>query len=283
MATKTDKPVWLITGCSAGLGQALARYVLSQDHRLIASSRTPSKTPDLVAEVESKGGKWMELDVTSEDVEEAISKAESFFGRLDVVVNNAGYAVMGAVEDTPLSEITAQMNVNFYGPVRVMQAALPGMRQRGSGTIINVSSAQGLCPSPANGIYAASKAALEAASESLSQEVEPFGIRVVLAELGAFRTSFGSVGAKVIEPSKAYASEDHPVTKRLAWVPRLANLARGDPDKAAKIMFEVATASRQDFLHVILGSDCWGRVDEKVTELRRTVDAQQELAASTNL
>ena len=248
---------------------------------MIASSRNPSKTPELVAEVESKGGKWIRLDVTDANMERDMAKAGSLFGRLDVVINNAGYAVMGALEDTPASEVKAQMEANFYGPLKVIQCCLPNMRQRRSGVIVNVSSAQGLVPSPANGIYAASKAALEAASESLSQEVKSFGIRVVIVELGAFRTSFGSVGAKVIEPTLDYSKDDHPVAQRLAWVPKLAEIARGDPNKAAKEIFEVATNPTNEFLRIILGEDCWKRVDEKVHELRRTVDSQKELAAST--
>lgn len=171
MAPHVPRPVWLITGCSAGLGWALARLVLEHGHRLIATSRTPSKTPELVAEVESKGGKWIQLDNTDLDVVDVIEEAEQIFGRIDIVVNNAAYGVLGTVEDTPPFEVVAQMEANFYGPLRIVQGVLPGMRKRKSGVIVNVSSSQGLAPGPANGIYAASKAALEAASESLSQEV----------------------------------------------------------------------------------------------------------------
>jgi NAD(P)-dependent dehydrogenase (short-subunit alcohol dehydrogenase family) len=275
-------PVWLITGCSQGLGRALFRHVLAQGHRIIASSRNPSKTPELVAEVEEKGSKWVQLDVTSSDLKETIAEAEEIFGRIDFLVNMAGYAVMGAMEDIPYSEIVAQMDANFYGPVRLMQAILPGMRQRGSGTIINVSSAQGFCPSPANGIYAASKAALEAASESLSEEVASFGIRVLIVAPGAFRTGFGSAGATLIKSSAPYSSEEHVVGKRLGWVSKLAGAAKGSPGKAAKVIFETATERQQLFLRLIIGPDCWKRIDEKASVLQRTVDAQKELAASTD-
>ena len=132
------------------------------------------------------------MDVTVADVEEKMVAAEAAFGRIDVLINMAGYAVIGAIEDTPISEVVQQMNANFYGPLKLMRCALPGMRKRRAGVIVNVSSAQGLCPSPANGVYAASKAALEAVSESLSEEVKPFGIRVLIVEPGAYRTGFGS-------------------------------------------------------------------------------------------
>ena len=283
MAFKDSTPVWLITGCSAGLGWALARLVSEQGHRLIASSRMPSRTPDLVAEVESRGGKWIQLDNTDPDVGQVIAEAERIFGRIDIVVNNAAYAVMGTLEDTPPAEVVAQMDANFYGPLKVMQSALPGMRKRKSGVIVNISSSQGLAPGPANGIYAASKAALEAASDSLSQEVESLGIRVVIVSPGAFRTTFGSVGAKVIPPSGVYAAEDHVVAQRMAWIPKLAEIAPGDPKKAAKMIFSAATAQKQEYLRVLLGADCWAKADEKVTELRRAIDGQKESAASTAL
>jgi NAD(P)-dependent dehydrogenase (short-subunit alcohol dehydrogenase family) len=279
----TNQKVWLITGCSAGLGWALASHVLNQGQLLIATSRNPANTPALVEEVESKGGKWFKLDVTDEtSISQVFATIKATYGSIDVLVNNAGYAVMGAIEDTPVSQVQDQMDVNFLGPLRLMQAALPGMRQRGSGVIINVSSAQGLCPSPANGIYAASKAALEAASESLGQEVSQFGIRVNLIELGAFKTTFGSLGSRVMRSSQAYMIEGHPVAARLAWLPKLTEIAPGDPDKAARAIFEVADAGKCEHFRVILGLDCWKRVDGKATELRRTVDAQETLAASTD-
>ena len=272
-----------ITGSSQGLGLALTRHVLGQGHRVIASSRNPSKTPDLVAEIEGQGGKWLKMDVTAADIEEKMVAAEAAFGHIDVLVNMAGYAVLGAIEDTPMSDVVKQMNANFYGPLKLMRCALPGMRKRRAGMIVNISSAQGLCPSPANGVYAASKAALEAATESLGEEVKPFGIRVLIVEPGAYRTGFGSVGATVIPPSQEYAGEEHPVGKRMAWVAKLASLAMGSPEKAARVMFEAVVAQKQEFLRLIIGPDCWKRADEKVSELRRTVDAQKELAASTNL
>lgn len=282
MAPASQAPVWFITGCSAGLGLALVRYVLAEGHRVIATSRSPSRTPELVEEVEKRGGKWLQLDVAGTEVERVVQEAEEIFGRLDVVVNNAAYCVLGTVEETPMTETVAQMDCNVYGPLRIMQSALPGMRKRQSGVILNVSSAQGLIASPANGIYAASKFALEALSEALSSEVESEGIRVVLFELGAFKTGFGTAG-KLIEPSAPYNHQEHPVAQRLAWIPKLGELARGDPDKAAKVMFDTATAEKSAYLRVLLGSDCWRVVDAKVNELRRTVDGQKRLAESTDI
>ncbi|KIV78397.1 hypothetical protein PV11_10119 [Exophiala sideris] len=293
MSKNFSKPVWLITGSSSGLGLALTRYALSQGHKVIATSRTPSKTPDLVSEVEQQGSKWLALDNTqsNQDIKATIERAEALFGGIDVLVNNAGYCVLGALEDTPDADIVAQMQTNFLGPVRIMQAVLPGMRTRRSGVILNVSSTQGFCPSQACGVYAASKAALEAISEACSVEVASFGIRVLIIEPGAFRTNFSSAGsAKIISPSEEYAGQ-HVVGQRLGHVVRLPELAMGDPEKAARVMFESATGEgdagslieRERLLRIIIGPDSWKRIDEKVDELRRSTDLLKAVAASTNL
>ncbi len=187
MSTTSKAPVWFITGSSAGLGLALTRHAIAQGHTVIASSRNPSRTPELVLEIEKSGGKWIALDSTQseEEIGKIMGEAESIFGRIDILVNNAGVSVLGALEDIPEADTVYQMRVNFFGPLRIMQAVLPGMRRRRSGVIINVSSAQGVAPGLACGPYAASKAALEAVSESCSQEVAQFGIRVLIIVPGA--------------------------------------------------------------------------------------------------
>lgn len=293
MSTIAKAPVWFVTGSSAGLGLALTRFALLQGHTVIASSRNPSKTPNLVFEVESRGGKWLALDVTEseKDIRETIQIAESLFGGIDILVNNAGICVLGALEDIPDADTKSQMDVNFTGPLRIMQAVLPGMRKRRSGVIMNVSSSQGVAPGLACGVYAASKAALEAVSESCSFEVAQFGIRVLIIEPGAYRTNFGSssVGTH-IEPSEEYAG-DHPVSQRLALIQKLPERAGGDPNKAARVMFGAATGEgdpgslikRANLLRVIIGPDCWKAVDSKVKELRRTTDLLKDVAASTNV
>jgi len=294
MSTESRKAlVWFITGSSSGLGLALTRYAVSQGDTVIATSRNPSKTPDLVSEIESQGSKWLALDATQpeQDIRATMQNAESLFGRIDVLVNNAGYCVLGALEDTPDMETVAQMQTNFLGPMRIMQAVLPGMRKRRSGVIMNISSTQGLCPSQACGVYAASKAALEAISEACSVEVAPFGIRILVVEPGAFKTSFGNPNsAKYIKPSAEYAG-NHIVGQRLEQVQRLPELAPGDPDKAARVMYEAATSKgevgslikREGLFRVIIGADSWKRIDEKVTELRRTADLLKGVAATTSV
>jgi NAD(P)-dependent dehydrogenase (short-subunit alcohol dehydrogenase family) len=293
MADQSQPPVWFITGSSSGLGLALTRYAMAQGHTVIASSRNPPRTPELVDQVEKSGGKWITFDATQsdKDIKATVQHAESFFNRIDILVNNAGISVVGALEDIPDEDTVYQMRVNFLGPLRVMQAVLPGMRRRRSGVIMNVSSAQGVAPGLACGVYAASKAALEAASESCSQEVAQFGIRILIIVPGAYRTDFAtSSSGKHVSPSEEYAG-DHQVNTRLKALTKLPSIAMGSPDKAAEVMFEAATGlgetgelvKRENLLRVIIGPDCWKSVDRKVTELRRTMDLLEDVAASTNL
>jgi NAD(P)-dependent dehydrogenase (short-subunit alcohol dehydrogenase family) len=159
---------WLITGSSSGLGLSLTRHILSQGHNVIATSRHPSRTPTLVSEITtSPRGHWLALDVTcpSSTITSTINHAWSLFPRgIDVVVNNAAYSVLGAIEDIPEEQVRANFDTNFYGVLRVCKAILPLMRQRGSGTIVNVSSLLGLYSYPSCGIYAATKWALEGES-----------------------------------------------------------------------------------------------------------------------
>lgn len=212
------------------------------------------------------------------------------FGQVDIVVNNAAYCVLGSTEDVHAQEVEDQMRVNFLGPLSIIRALLPGMRQRGSGVILNISSIQGVAPAPANGIYAASKAALEAATDALRVEVEPFGISVWLVLPGGFRTQFANAGV-LVESSEAYEASDHPVAKRLGFIKKLgAGAAIGDPKLAAQVMFDVATGHgetgrlvrEQKMLRVFIGSDSWRLADAKVKECARTIDSSREMAASTD-
>ncbi|KAJ3009514.1 hypothetical protein HKX48_007885 [Thoreauomyces humboldtii] len=294
--------VWLITGSTSGLGLALTSHALSQGDNVIATSRSKVPSGDLASLLAAHptSSVYIPLDlsvsttVIKETITTQILTLDKFGGRVDVVANVAGFAVMGSLEHTDLSILGArQMQTNFMGPLAVIQSILPLMRSQGSGTIINVSSAQGPCPSPANGMYAASKAALEAASESLRDEVRPFGIRVVVVVPGAFRTGFaGRDAATYVDPVGPYAEEGHPVAQRFAMLEKYGSgAAKGDPEKAAKIMWEAARGvgeagrlvHEENLLRLVLGPDCWLRVDEKVTELRRTANLSRNLAESTNL
>jgi NAD(P)-dependent dehydrogenase (short-subunit alcohol dehydrogenase family) len=181
--SEAGSKVVLITGASSGIGSACAEHLAGQGHRVYGGSRSGKGT----------SGSWIPIamDVTDEgSVESAVHRVDAEAGRLDVVVNNAGFGIAGAVEETSVEEARRQFETNFFGVLRVCRAALPLLRRRGGGLVVNISSIGGLLGLPFEGLYSASKFALEGLSEALSLEVRPFGIRVVLIEPGDIRTSF---------------------------------------------------------------------------------------------
>jgi NAD(P)-dependent dehydrogenase (short-subunit alcohol dehydrogenase family) len=184
--------VVLITGASSGIGLECAGYLASKGHRVYGTSRRA--TPRGAA----PGVAMLAMDVTDDgDVSRVVDEVLRAEPRIDVLVNNAGYGIAGAVEDTTVAEARAQFDTNVFGPLRLCRAVLPHMRARGSGLIVNVSSIAGLVPVPFQAFYSASKAALESMSEALRMEVRPFGIRVALLEPGDFRTGFTSSRVRV--------------------------------------------------------------------------------------
>lgn len=275
--TTTQQPLtWLITGSSAGFGLALARVALAQGHNVIATSRNPARTPEYVREiVSSPQGKWLTLDVTADTptIQLTLKTAVDLFGTIDVLVNNAGYSVIGAAEDIPEDKARAQFDVNFWGAVRITQATLPYMRVQGSGTIVNISSIAGVAPLPACTMYTGSKFALEGWSESLSLEVAPLGIRILIVEPGAFRTNFLSDNAiQYVQPSQAY--EGGVVSQTIQKFTMVNGGQPGDPVKACQRIVENVQRglSKEDWgktnkLRLPLGKDCFDRIMVKMTSL----------------
>lgn len=183
----TSRRVVLITGASSGIGRACALHLHARGYRVYGTSR---QAPAAVAEDDS-GPCMIAMDVTCEaSVQAAIALIMAREGRLDVVVNNAGYGIAGAIEDTRIDEAQAQLDTNFFGVLRVCRAVLPILRAQGAGYLVNVSSIGGLIAIPFQGLYSASKFALEGLSESLRAEVRPYGVQVVMIEPGDFRTGF---------------------------------------------------------------------------------------------
>jgi NAD(P)-dependent dehydrogenase (short-subunit alcohol dehydrogenase family) len=197
----------LITGCSSGIGRATARAFLDEEWEVYATARNP-------ADIETLGERGCDistLDVTdADDVERVVSRIVDEHGRVDCLVNNAGYAQFGPVEDVPTEKVHQQFDVNVYGPHRLTRAVLPHMREQEEGTIVNVSSAAGRLSFPGGGVYCGSKFALEAMSDALRVEVDDLGINVVLVEPGPVDTSFQDRAAEEVDDgldrSEAYAS-----------------------------------------------------------------------------
>ena len=189
---------WLITGCSSGFGLSLARAVLAHpEEKVIATSRNPSSSPDAIKEITSHANAvWESLDVASADLEAQLSTIVAKHGPIDVLINNAGYAVGGVFKTIPTDFIRQQYDTNFFGAIRLMQSVIPAMRESGrGGVIVNISSAEFWDPHPGATVYASSKWALEGLSESLAPELASFNVRVLIAEPGGMRTSF-------IDPAK---------------------------------------------------------------------------------
>ena len=155
------KLTWLITGCSSGFGLSLTRIVQAGGHHVVATSRNPSRTPELVSEVESKGGKWLQLDVNSRDSTQFVDDLEKSGHEIDILVNNAGYSLFAPIEGSSEEAIRAEMETMYFGPLRLIRAVLPYMRKRNFGTIVNFSSGAALDGSPTMGTYAGAKAGLD--------------------------------------------------------------------------------------------------------------------------
>lgn len=181
---------WLITGCSSGFGKNLAETLLSEGEQVVVTARKP-ETIQHFAEKYPQTALCLRLDVTKKDtIDSAVKEAIEKFGKIDVLINNAGYCLRGAVEECTEEEIYAEFNTNFFGAVRMIQAVLPHMRKAGSGAIINYSSIAALDTSAGSAFYGAAKCALEGLSCGLRKEVEPLGIKVMVVEPGPFKTDF---------------------------------------------------------------------------------------------
>ncbi|KAI2678577.1 hypothetical protein CBS147355_4462 [Penicillium roqueforti] len=281
--TKPNRPlVWLITGCSSGLGLALARAAQSNGHKVLATSRQPSRTPEIVSEITQNGGEWHTLDVDSPTAaSELVSKLESTH-KIDVLVNNAGYAILGAVEQFSDKELRAQMETVYFGPNRLIRAIVPGMRERRFGVVVNVSSGAGVEGRESMGAYASAKAAMDGLCKALAKEVAPFNVRVLTVWLGAFNTQFGAGCRSPAEPLPvdyvgSMVAQTLDVLQTGNFVPD------GDTDKAVKAMYEVIVgegvgAGRESEWFLPLGRDMIPRLELARDRLVHTLDVFGDIA-----
>jgi NAD(P)-dependent dehydrogenase (short-subunit alcohol dehydrogenase family) len=243
--------VWLITGSSRGLGRNLAEAVASAGHQLVATARRPGQLADLAARYPGQVLP-VALDVTDvAAAERAVHTAVERFGRLDVVVNNAGYADVAAIEDVTLDDFRAQIDANFYGVVNVTKAALPVLREQGSGHIIQVSSVGGRVSSVGLAAYQSAKWAVEGFSGVLAQEVAPFGVKVTVIEPGGLRTDWAGSSMTIPPVSEPYQQT---VGVRVRMLEEHAGQQAGDPAKAAQAILQVSELDDPP-LRLLLGSD----------------------------
>ncbi len=266
---KQDLPVWLITGCSTGIGREIARAALEGGERVALTARKPETVSDLVAEFPDRAVA-LALDVTdSEQIDAAVAATESAFGRLDVLVNNAGYGYVSAVEEGVDDDVRQMFDTNFFGAIAMIKAVLPGMRARRSGYIVNISSMTGLVSNPGNVYYSASKFALESLSEGLAKELMPLGLRVSVVEPGLFRTDWASRSMHESKPSIPDYEATIGVRREL-----IRASSGGEPGDPRKVGEAVLMLSRLDSppLRLLLGSDVLGATRAKLTEFLASME-----------
>lgn len=247
----TPRKTWFITGASSGFGYAFAEHALSRGYNVVAAARNASKL-EMLVEKSSERVLPVTLDVDRpDDARVAIEAAIGRFGRIDVLINNAGYGIIGAIEETPETELRAVMETNFFGAVAVIKAALPTLRAQGFGAIVNISSLGGQLSFAGAGAYSASKFALEGISEALAQEMIPFGVKMLIVEPGAFRTGFAGSALRsmpIIDPYRDAVGQSRKVVRDMN------NVQAGDPRKAAEAIEQALNAETTP-LRLQLGAD----------------------------
>jgi NAD(P)-dependent dehydrogenase (short-subunit alcohol dehydrogenase family) len=275
MADAHSKPVWFITGCSTGFGRELSLLLLKRGYRVVATARDKAKIDDIVAGHE-QNGLALRLDVDKQDqIEAAVKAAETRFGRIDVLVNNAGYGYLAAVEEGDDADIRAMFETNFFGLAAMTRAVLPLMRAQKSGAVVNISSMGGFIGNPGSAYYAATKFALEGLSEALSKEVAPFGIKVLIVEPGPFRTDWGGRSLKTPKrPIEAYAET---AIARRNQIQAYSGQQPGDPVRGAEAI--IATVEQSDPpLRLPLGNFAYDVMGAEIEGLRKAHASVEAIA-----
>lgn len=247
----SETPVWFITGCSTGFGQALARNVLARGWRAIVTARDKARVADLV---EGMGSRALALDLDVTDaaqIETAVARATAHFGHVDVLVNNAGYGYQSSVEEGEEAQIRRQFDANVFGLFAMTRAVLPGMRARRKGHVLNITSVAGFIGYPGSGYYAASKHAVEGFSDALAREGAPIGIQVTCIAPGPFRTDWA--GRSLQQTPNRIAEYAETAGARMQATAARSGAQPGDPERAAEAMVQItqhANAPR----HLVLGA-----------------------------
>ena len=272
--------VWFITGAGSGIGAGIARAALKAGDRVVATGRTVSKVRNALRDVAGDNVAFIQLDVANESqAKAAVEQALNQFGRIDVAVNNAGYAVMGNFEELPTADIEQQFATNFWGVAYVMRAVLPVMRKQRSGYIFNISSVAGVVGLKHCGAYGAAKFALEGLSLAVANEVEQFGIKITVVEPGFFRTDLLDPqnirwGKNTIED---YAAEG---SVEAMWSP-YHGTQPGDPAKLGEVLVKIAGMENPPRLFVA-GSDALAVITPAIDERLKMTRAYEELSKSTD-
>ena len=280
MQSNKNSLVWLITGTSNGFGRELVREALGRGDSVIATSRNPQKVAEAFAGDKDRLLAVYCMDLGSSDqISKAVDAGITRFGKVDVLVNNAGYGFIGAVEEATDDEIKRVYETNVFGLLKVLRAVLPHFRERGSGHVVNLSSIGGLIGLPGFGIYNSTKFAVEGISEALAAETAPFGIKVTIVEPGPFRTEF-------LAGSLAMAENEIPQYERTAGATRVNASARngkqpGDPFRAATAIIKAVTSEKPP-LHLLLGRFAYENATAKTERLQKEFEAWREVSLAAD-
>jgi NAD(P)-dependent dehydrogenase (short-subunit alcohol dehydrogenase family) len=273
MSDKANTPVWLITGCSTGLGRALAHKVLAQGGRVAATARDPAS---LMALVEGAGERALavRLDVCDHaQVQEAVAAAEAHFGRIDVLVNNAGYGYQSSVEEGDEARIREQFDANVFGLFAMTRAVLPGMRKQRKGHVINITSVAGFIGYQGSGYYAASKHAVEGFSDALAAEGKPLNIKVTCIEPGPFRTDWA--GRSLQKTPSRIADYADTAAARMSNTAAHNGKQPGDPERAAEAMIAITQVEAPP-RHLVLGAQGFNAVTESLKKRLAEIEQWRE-------
>lgn len=270
---------WLITGCSSGIGKGIAKAVLASGDQAIITARDLSKIEDLV-KMYPNTALGVTLDITQkESIENAVKLGYERFENIDILVNNAGYGYRSSIEEGDQDDVDLLFNTNFFGPIELIKAVLPKMRQNKNGAIINVSSIAAVRSAVGSGYYAASKAALELMSDGLMKELKPLGIKVMIVEPGSFRTHFYDTSLKGTQNK----IDDYNETAGKTRKENIVNLKNqpGDPDKAGQVIVEVANQEEYP-TRLLLGSDAVCIVKEALEQRIEEIENYQTISIQSD-
>lgn len=276
--TDAQFPVWFITGCSTGFGRELAKLTIERGWPTVVTARGKDRVADLA---EGKDHVLaLDLDVTDmKQISDAVSAAEQTFGRIDVLVNNAGYGYQASIEEGEEDEIRAMFDANVFGLFAMTRAVLPGMRARRKGHILNITSMAGFMGLPSSGYYSASKHAVEGFSDALSLEGAPLGIKVTCVEPGPFRTDWA--GRSLKQTPSRIADYAETAAARMGATSGYSGRQPGDPVRAGEAMI-AATEADQAPRHLVLGAICYNAVTQKLKERLAQIELWEDISLSAD-
>ncbi|MGW9134530.1 SDR family NAD(P)-dependent oxidoreductase [Streptomyces sp. NPDC055681] len=270
---------WFVTGSSRGIGAEIARAALAEGNNVVVGVRNPERVPDDLKNSDKVFA--VALDVTDNDsIPQAIEAAVGRFGGIDVLVNNAGRGLLGALEETSDTEARSLFDLNVFGLINVTRAVLPVMRKQGSGKLVHIGSRSGFEGEPGVSMYSASKFAVAGVSEALSLEMAPFGIQSMVVEPGVFRTDFLDASSLSVSANRIADYDNTPAHVTLDWIDQANHTQLGDPVKGAALIVEVASTEKLP-THLYLGRDTLERLEVKYRQVQEDLAPWREKSAAT--